>query len=85
MELFEEHDALHEDMLELQENLEEAGLWGELEDDGPGKSKGGGIPGGKKVLKILKKTLKKANLKKKMKKKKQQMPQDEGMAEPPQE
>ena len=79
LDLYEENNALHEDMLELQDQLEEA--FGDdlseigLDEDGSGgKGSSGGIkvPGaktGKKAMKSLIKTLKKTTKKKKDKKK----------------
>ena len=63
LDLYEENNLMHEDMLELQEQLEEAGFIGDgLSDDGFGddneKKKKISL-GGKKVMSILKKTIKK--------------------------
>ena len=61
LELYEEHNILHEDMLELQEQLEEAGLFGDglgddgFENEGKSSSKAAKIPGGKAMVKIFKK------------------------------
>ena len=62
LDLYEENNLMHEDMLELQEQLEEAGFIGDgLSDDGFGddNQKKKISLGGKKVMSILKKTIKK--------------------------
>ena len=47
----------------MQEQLDEAGFFAdENDDEDAAKKSGRSIPGGKKVMKILKKTLKKANV-----------------------
>ena len=69
LDLYEENNAMHEDMLELQDQLEEA--FGDdlseagLEEEGAGKTK----KKSKNVVKALMKTIKKSTKKKKDRKK----------------
>lgn len=85
IDLYDENNQMHEDMLELQEQLEEAGFIGDgfsdegLDEDGGSGGKSGSlhIPGkknAKKVMKTLGKLLKKKKNKEKKSKKEKEDP-----------
>ena len=92
IDLYDENNQMHEDMLELQEQLEEAGFLDDalsegFEDDGGSGGKGGSkIPGkknAKKVIKTLGKLLKRKKGKEKKKKSKDKEVAEEAEEEQP--
>lgn len=93
IDLYDENMQMHEDMLELQEQLEEAGFLDDalsesgLEEDGGSGGKGSKIPGkknAKKVIKTLGKLLKRKKGKEKKKKSKEkEVEEDEEVEDMP--